>query len=149
MAITLWMLIAEVLEPHSVSLFKLNEQLISEFDNKPARQIDLSRFICSISPPLAFQFALSEVCDTFIGSQCFFEQQARDWGQTCAENSTKQDWFMILAGKQPLEVTQLVIKNLSAKRRFKNCLCYLAYIVILTMFCFAVIFIHFVRYNVR
>jgi len=142
-------LMAEVLEPHSVSWFKLNEQLISEFDNKLARQIDLSRFICSISPALAFQFALSEVCGTFIGSQRLFEQQASDWGRTCAENSTRQGWFMIVAGKQPLEVTQLVIKNLSAKRRLKNCLGYLSYMAILSMFCFAVTFVRFVRYDVR
>lgn len=45
--------------------------------------------------------------------------------------------------------TLRVIKNLSAKRRLKNCLGYLAYMVILTMFCFAVTFIRFVRYDVR
>jgi hypothetical protein len=78
-----------------------------------------------------------------------FEQQASDWGRTRAESSNKQGWFIILGGKQPLEVKQLVIKNLSAKGLLKNCLAYSAYMMILTMFCFAATFIHFVRYDAR
>ena len=142
-------LMKEVLEPHSVSWFRRNEQLLSEYENKLARQTNLSRLLCSVSPPLAFQFALSELCGTFIGSQHSFEQQARNWGQVCAENSIQQGWFMIVAGQQQLDVAKAVIKELPTKQRLKNCLGYLAYMVILAVVCFAVTFVRFVRYDVR
>ena len=134
---------------------KLNEKLISDYQRKVAGQADLSRLICSVSPPLVFQFALSELCGTSIASQRYFEEQSKDWASAYTTNIVKKYWDATADSFQQAyqeiisPVSQPVVKQFSIAERLSHSLGHLAYMVILAIVCFSVTFVRFVRYDVR
>ena len=128
---------------------KANKELSEEYQAKLRAQIELSRLLCSISPPTALQFAISELCGTSLAAQSNFEQQAGNWAKAVADNAAQQERIAIITSSEPLEMHQPIIKDLPAKQRLKNGIRYVAYMAILAIVCFAVTFVRFLRYDVR
>lgn len=144
-------LLMETLNKVGVKWSKLNEKLITEYQQRVAQQAELSRLICSVSPPITFQFALSELCGTSIAAQRDFVQQTQDWARAYAANiweeygSNAKTYFKVFE----LQVNQPDIKPFPIRSRLKHWFGYVAYMLILAIFCFAVTFVRFVRYDVR
>jgi len=144
-------LLLETINKVGVKWSELNEKSIVEYQSKVAQQEDLSRLISSVSPPLAFQLALSELCGTSITSQRYFEGQAKDWARAYAANIWEQHRHSFESALQvfTLEANQPDIKPFPIKSRLRHWLCYFTYMLILGILCFAVTFIRFVHYDVR
>jgi ABC-type transport system involved in multi-copper enzyme maturation permease subunit len=129
-------IIDKIIYPGTNQWAKANHDLNTKYQTNLKKQIKLSHLICSISPMTGLQFAISDLCNTSYAAQCYFERQAIDWAQTVFD-------------EKPLNIHRPTFKDLSVVQRIKNSVGYLVYMLILAMFCFALAFICFIRYDVR
>ena len=116
------------------------ETLYADYQAKVMKQTDITGLLCEISPPVSFQFAVSSLCGTSLVSQRHFERRAVDIARTRISGSAAE-------ANSTLNLLHKI--ELPAKDRLKNCFAYLAYMLILAVFSYAMAFVRFSRYDIR
>ncbi len=130
---------------------KRNEELIADYQRRVVRQEDLSRHLCSVSPALMLQFALSEICGTSIHAQRDFVGQTEAWTRAFATNlwekygGSAETAFSLFG----VQADQPEIRLFPVGNRLRHCLEYVVYLLISAALCLGATFVRLVCYDLR
>ena len=139
----------ETINTVGVKWSERNEERIADYQRQVARQEDLSRHICSVSPALMLQFALSEICGTSIHAQRDFVGQTEAWTRAFAANlwekygDSTETAFSIF----DMQADQPEIRLFPVRNRLERCLEYVVYMLILAALCLVGTFVRLVCYD--